>query len=114
MPIRREHGIEHLLDEAVTHDESEPTQELLPSKLEGRQAEAIGPRSIGIAQQFERKMEPLDGLALRLRGVRADAVHLRSEGAKVRMMVSERTRLGRATAGPGDAVPFLRRRRIGS
>src|SRR6266508_4712150 len=107
MPIRREHGIEHPLHEAVTHDEREPTQEHLPPNLEGWQAEAIRPRSVGVAQQFERKMEPLGGLALRLRGVRADAVHLRPDGAKFRMMVSERTRLRRAAAGPGDAVPFL-------
>src|SRR6266511_2550515 len=109
MQIRREYRIEHVLHAIVCEDERKPLQENVALELERREAEGLRPRSVGIAEQFEREVESPDRFALPFLGVRAHAVHLGPERAKFRMVVSERTRLGRAPAGSGDEIPFLRR-----
>src|SRR5437867_12408122 len=98
IPVRRKGGVEHLPHSIALQDERESLQEDLILERKGRQAEGSGPRSILIAEEFEREVESLDRLPLPLRRVDADAVYLRPESR------SEERRVGkecRARGGEG-------------
>src|SRR3989454_4362129 len=112
-PVRRKDRVEHLAHVISLQDERETLQEDLSLERKGRQAEGSGPRSILVAEEFEREVEPLDRLPLPLRRVDADAVHLRAEPSQILVKVSVCARFGRAPSSPRDQVPLLRRRGAG-
>src|SRR5207249_10527762 len=105
IPVRRKDGVEHLPHSIALQDERESLQEDLILERKGRQAEGSGPRSILIAEEFEREVESLDRLPLPLRRVDADAVHLRPESSQIRVTASVGARLGRPPSASRKQVP---------
>src|SRR3989442_8216049 len=113
IPVRRKDRVEHLPHTIALENERETLQEDLILERKGRQAEGSRPRSIPVAEEFEREVEPLDRLSLPLRRVDADAVHFRAEPSQILVKVSVCARFGRAPSSSRDQVPLLWRRGVG-
>ena len=76
--------------------------------LEGRQPERPREVQVLVAQEREGEVQPLGGLPLVFRALRAQAEDARPEPVELIVVVAEGARLGCAAAGAGDPVPAFR------
>lgn len=58
MLVGWEDGIERVPDPAVGHDQRQPREQPFPTGLEGRQAERVSERQIGVREDGKRQAEP--------------------------------------------------------
>ena len=114
VPVGREDRVEHLRDAAALDDQREALDQGHALDLEGGQRERPREAEPLVAQQLERQVEPVHGLAL-VRGVLcAEAEHAGPAGGQLSVVVAERARLRRAAARARDLVPAPGRVLVGA
>src|SRR6185295_17703976 len=86
--VRRKHRIQAMDDPAAGDEQRQSLQQPDAFDLERRQTQPVGELKAGVAQQFERQMQPVRRLALVLGGLRAQAVDNGAESAEFRMAIA--------------------------
>src|SRR5512140_3412340 len=108
MFVRRKNGIEDFLDLSVRQHQRQPLEQPHTFEVERRQPQRVGKSKIGVAEYFERKMQPRHHFLLVLRCLRAETENFRFQIAELLIMIAERAALRRAPASPWDFVPTCR------
>ena len=81
---------------------------MLPTDLDGRQAERCRDPKAGVAQDLEGKMQALGHFALIVGRLCAQTEDLGAEIGKLAVLIAKRASLRRAAASTGYCVPIHR------
>jgi len=107
--VRWMDGVEDVLDPSLADDQRDPAEQASPAGTEGRQVERRGEQETNVGEQWERQVEPIDGLELVRRALTGQAVDRGGAGLEQGVVVvAEVAGLRRAAAGAGDRVSSVR------
>src|SRR5690348_9944530 len=112
--VRRKHRIEDVLHLAVEHDQGQALQQRLAFELESWKPHGPGQLQARIGKQLERQLQPVRGLLLIGRVLRAYPEDFSSHCLELGELVAESARLGRAPAGTWNRVPACRNVSVGT